>query len=267
MFASLANGSVSPTRVIQGQASLVERTTHELGVDPLHDEIVVPNAFSQAILIFRGGANGEEKPIRIIQGPKTLLGGSTDTDNVAVDPAHNEIYVTQEFSDSVLVFSREGNGDVAPIRILHGPQTNMRHPRRVSVDPVNNLMVVTTTRGLWFFNRTDNGDVAPRFTIAGPKTGTGGEDMTLAKAILYPPSRKVIFGGGARRRPGGSEGGFIGIWSYDDRGDVPPMYILKNTPATKLGRGAGVFDINSQAKQIIVASEDRVLTYSLPEAF
>src|SRR5437762_13665989 len=51
----------------------------------------------------------------------------------------------------VLVFSRESNGDAAPIRVLAGPVTQIRGSRRghplVGVDPVNNLLILGSTGG------------------------------------------------------------------------------------------------------------------------
>ena len=46
---------------------MLARTMHSIVYDAEHDEIVVPNAFSYAVLTFRGGADGEEAPIRVIQ--------------------------------------------------------------------------------------------------------------------------------------------------------------------------------------------------------
>ena len=224
------------------------RTTHEIAIDTVHDEIVVPNPFAQALLFFRGNAKGNEKPLRIIQGPKTLLGGDMDTDNVSIDNVNNEVYVTQESADSILVFSNRANGDVAPVRVLHGPKADMRFPRRVTVDPVNNLMAVVASKGIEIYPRTANGDVAPTCIITGPKTGLGGgEGMTLSKALLNPAAKTIIFGGGGRRTPGaraeGDEGGgsFTAIWKYGDCGDVPPLYKMKG--------GSGVFDTTRQTKK------------------
>ena len=127
-FASLANGDAEPVRVIKGQATLLARTSHHISVDSVHDEIVATNPFAEAILFFRGGANGEEPPIRVIQGPKTLL-MHTGTDNVSVDPIHDEIFTANLHTDAILVFDREASGDVAPIRIIHGPKTRLSGPR------------------------------------------------------------------------------------------------------------------------------------------
>ena len=51
---------------------------HDIRYDAVHDEIIVPVPYAQAILTFRGGANGQEGPIRIIQGMKTGEIGSRE---------------------------------------------------------------------------------------------------------------------------------------------------------------------------------------------
>ena len=87
-FARLAEGSEAPIRRIAGQETLLGRTIHAIHYDEIHDEIVVPNPFAQAILTFRGGADGEEAPIRVIQGDRTQLRNSS---GVVLDPVNNEI--------------------------------------------------------------------------------------------------------------------------------------------------------------------------------
>ena len=169
MFARMADGNPVPVRVISGQATLLARTMHQISVDSVHDELVVPNPFAEAILFFRGGADGEEAPIRIIQGPKTKLRW---TDNVSVDPVHNEIFTAQRLTNAIFVFRRDASGDVEPIRIIQGPKTQLSTPKRVVVDPINNLLVVGNTqdpKGLLIFGRTDEGDVAPRAIISGAR--------------------------------------------------------------------------------------------------
>ena len=61
---------------------------HDIRYDEIHDEVVVPNQFAQAILTFAGGASGETPPIRVIQGPRTQL---IRPERLDIDPTHNEI--------------------------------------------------------------------------------------------------------------------------------------------------------------------------------
>ncbi len=266
MFAGSANGNVAPIRAIKGQATLLARTIHHLAVDTVHDELVVPNPFAEAILFFKGGADGEEPPIRIIQGPKTKLRW---TDNVEVDPIHNEVFTTQRLTNSILVFDRDASGDVEPIRIIHGPKTRLNTPARVKVDPINNLLVVgnyskTGTRGVLIFNRTDHGDVAPRAIISGPKTGMnkGG----VKRFAIYPEGR-TIFALIKQVKEAGD--GFVGVWSYDDNGDVPPLAMIKASPTTQIETPGGIA-LNPEDNEVIIdggGSPPKVLVFHAPELF
>jgi len=132
----MADGGARPVRKLEGQTTLLGRTMHAIAYDEVHDEILVPIPLPQAILTFPGDANGEQRPRRVIQGSLTQL---TDPQRLAVDPVHDEIFVP--IRTKVLVFDRRANGNVAPIRVLEGPEGNVRS-NALAVDPVNNLLVL-----------------------------------------------------------------------------------------------------------------------------
>ena len=46
----------------------------------------------------------------------------------------DEIVVANDGGDSILFFPRTANGDVAPSRILQGPDTGLKNPAGVVVD-------------------------------------------------------------------------------------------------------------------------------------
>ncbi|HEY3161975.1 MAG TPA: SMP-30/gluconolactonase/LRE family protein [Vicinamibacterales bacterium] len=118
-FASSADNNAVPTRIIEGQNTKLNRTVHAIAYDDLHDEIVVQSNIGQAAVTYRGAATGDEAPIRIIQGPKTLL---RDPVSLFIDPVHNEIFVfNMGTDDTMLVFDRTVQGDVAPKRVLKTP--------------------------------------------------------------------------------------------------------------------------------------------------
>src|SRR5262249_19851374 len=118
----------------------------------------------------------------------------------------------------ILVFDRMGNGDVAPKRRLGGPNTLIQGRSASAVDPMRNLLLVNSRGRMLIFDRTANGDVRPKAMIAGPKSGMA----NVQTFQVYPPKGLVIAGG---------EGGFIGAWSIQDTGDVPPRFKL---PAKEL---------------------------------
>lgn len=257
-------------RVIEGQNTKIARTMHGIGIDSLHDEYVIPNPFADALLVFRGATNEDEAPLRVIHGPKTKL---TYPDSVTVDPIHNEILAASYITGAVLVYPREANGDVAPIRIIHGPKTKMTRPWRVVVDPINNLLVVANIKPgrILIFNRTAEGDVAPMRIIEGPKTG-----FETPGAITLYPKKKLIFVVDGRighyvvkggRDIGTPNRGFVGVWSMDDNGDVPPKAIIEG-PNTQLIRPIGVA-INPRDGEVFVTDmvANSLFTFSLPELF
>lgn len=239
---------------------------HGIAVDPKRDEIVVPNPFAEAILVFEGNAEGEAPPVRIIQGPRTMLDGPQA---LALDSENGEIYVPSQ--RSILVFPTKANGDVPPLRVLRGPRTRITRPHRVAVDAKNNIMVVANDAnppGLLIFNRTDTGDVAPKAVITGPKTG-----IMRPQYVQLDPERKLIFVAlsdiNARYNAYNARDEYIGIgiWHYSDDGDVPPRFEVRSGEV-KLGRPRAL-DINPGDKELYVTDmlNNVVLTYSLPEVF
>jgi hypothetical protein len=236
VFARLANGIAAPVRVIEGGNTRLSRTSHAVAYDPIHDEIVVPNPFAEAILFFKGDASGNVAPIRIIQGPKTLL---EENDELALDPVNDEVIVPT--GTAILVFDRKANGDVAPKRVIAGPKTKIDHARGIAVDPVNNIIATGNRNpiGILVFNRTDEGDVAPRNIISGPNTG-----IYAPKGFTIIPERKELIatiearGVQVTRTVGES---FIGIWNYTDNGDVPPKAAIKGSNTMLIApRGAAI---------------------------
>ncbi len=190
-----------PVRALEGQKSMISRTMHSLAYDSVHDEIVVNSPLAQAILMFRGSANGEEPPARFIQGPHTQIQGTDydGNDKMTYDEVHGEIIIPVA-GPKVLVFSRESNGDAAPIRVLAGPDTQIRGSRRghplVGVDPVNNLLIVGSTAvgiaaaGLCLFSIASPAGIPNRKPSSKdrirPSAASARSKRTLRKAGLSP---------------------------------------------------------------------------------
>ncbi len=275
MFARLADKGQAPARVLFGQASKLSRTMHDVRYDAVHDEVVVPLPYAEAIATFRGGADQQEAPIRVIQGPKTGEIGS----RLDVDPVHNEIFTYT--NTSIRVYPREANGDVAPARIIKGPATQLKNVYGIAVDPVNNVLVVGLNSGfgttetdldadgkekgaILIFNRTDDGNAKPRAIIRGEKSG-----IVRINQMQVLPERKLI----VVTMPGIRDvmepmGAFVGVWSIDDNGDVPPRWKIPANDRTKLKKPFGVV-LDPKHKEVIVSDmrNQGILTFSVPEIF
>ena len=276
MFARLADGGDAPVRALYGQASKLSRTMHDVRYNEVHDEIVVPVPYSESIVTFRGDADGQEAPIRIIQGPKTGGIGS----RLDVDPIHDEIFTYAR--NTIKVYPREANGDVAPIRVIEGPDTQLERVYGIAVDPINDILVIGlnsnfgTTEpnsqdpeglekgAILVFNRTDSGNVKPRAVIGGPKSGI----IRINQMDTYPDRRLIVVAMPGIKDDMEPEGAFVGVWSYDDNGDVPPLWKIPVGPTTLLKKPFGVV-LNPEDQEVIVSDmrNQGVLVFSVPEIF
>lgn len=270
-YARLAKENTVPVRILEGQKTLISRTMHSMEYDAVRDELVVNSPLVQSILTFKGGSNGEIPPVRVIQGPKTQIQGTDydGNDKMAMDPVNGEIFIGSATSAGpgkgvVLVFDRMANGDVAPKRIIGGPKTQFDFPTpkgqgfpHMTVDPVRNLLVVSTRGGLLIFDRTASGDVSPKRVIKGPKTLlTAGNGGGLIK--VYSPNGMIV---------SSCTEGSICAWHIDDVGDVAPRFKI---PVQKLtGINFSGPTLNPMHKEVIVTSSSRnvIATFYWPEIF
>ena len=225
---------------------------HDFEFDAIHDEIVVSSPFAQAILTFRGGANGEEAPIRVIQGPHTQIVSERGMDKVAIDPVNNEIYAATSLNQ-ILVFPREANGDVAPIRVLMGgPGTQVGGRPSIRIDPVRNLLLVAGEggggRGMLIFDRTASGTAKPRAVMPGPV----GNQFEVYNGYVITVGRDSIL-----------------AWSLDDAGkpDIRPRMKLLAPLGARAAQTGIVLD--PVHKEVIVGTGagNEVRTFSTPELF
>jgi hypothetical protein len=282
-FARLANGDVAPARTIAGQATKLVRDSHDVYYDEANDEILVASAFGQAILAYRGGATGDEPPVRIIEGPHTQI--QMPGYGIYVDPVHNETYLMEgrdrPGQEYILVFPRNAKGDVAPLRVIKGPDTMLKNARSMAVDPVRNLIAVASGNGMLIFNRTDNGNVKPRAVIRGPGNnnfrllaskgyiisgaGGGGDgDETGGRGRGARGEAAVEGRGNAGGRGAAGPRATIRVWSITDNGAVPPLFELRNPNG---GDGGGRIALNPKQKEVIVGGAQSVAIYSFPEIF
>jgi DNA-binding beta-propeller fold protein YncE len=278
VFARLANKTDSPQRVIFGQASKLSRTMHAIRYNAVRDEFYVGNPFAQAVLTFRGAANGEESPIRIIQGHKTTL----DTpDTLEVDPVHEELFVPED--DRVVVFPVGANGDTAPLRVFRSPaKDGWKAAGGIAVDPIHNVVVLAGTvlgeknkggysspygdnrEALLIFDRTASGEVQPIRVIRGSRTG-----MHAVRQIeIQPKGGWIVISQMTAGELPEPEGTYIGVYSINDSGNVPPRWKIDGKPSTGMKKPHGIA-LDPNHKEVIVADMrlNAILTFYFPEIF
>lgn len=251
------------SRKIEGQKTLLGRTMHSIAYNERRDEFMVPQPFAQALLTFRGGANGEEAPIRVIQGRKTQL---VEPDRLALDEINDEVFVPMDTVKRITVYRASANGDVAPLRGIEGPDTTLGG-EALAVDNVHNLLIAAGVGKeglrLRIFDRKAEGNAKPLRIIGGKNSMFSRLGGPIA---VYSPKGWIL---ATVRGPGAlaSDEAFLGIWSVNDDGDVPPRWTIGGPKGVfRMPRGIAL-DVKNKS---IIASDKRlnaVLTFHFPELF
>jgi hypothetical protein len=168
--------------------------------------------------------------------------------------------------DNVLVFDRLANGNVAPKRVLGGPDTGLTAAGSVAIDHVRNLLVVgagVATEGsrgergdsqLAIFDRTASGNVKPKRVIAGPKARLG----NAGNMRIHPESGLIFVI---------QQSGYVGVWGVEDSGEAPPRFTIGG-PNGMLRKPRGL-DLDPVHNAVIVSDKElnAVLTYEMPQVF
>ena len=110
---------------------------------------------------------------------RRIAGSNTQIDRptgIAIDEVNAELYVANDFGDSITVYERTAEGNAAPKRTLAGSATGLVGPVGLAVDPAHNELFVSNYRAddagsITVYGRTASGNTAPIRTIQGSATG------------------------------------------------------------------------------------------------
>jgi hypothetical protein len=190
------------------------------------------------IAVFARLADGQADRLRAIEGQKTLLGRTMHA--IAYDEIHDEIYVTQQFAQGILVFRGSAGGEEPPVRVINGSKTQLIAPDRLAVDPVHDEIYVPEGVKLLVYPRTATGNVAPIRVITGPATGIG-----ATRAVTVDPVRNLIIAATqAWDEDGtpaeGQQGSELRIFARTANGNAKPLRVISGL------RGMGNLAVDSQ---------------------
>jgi hypothetical protein len=131
--------------------------------------------------------------------------------------AQDELFVTNGGGDTVTVYARTANGNMAPIRTISGGATGLSTPRGLAVDTVNSELAVANSLNppsITVYALTANGNVAPLRTISGAATGLTVETVGLAVDTVNNEFFVTI---------GASSGPSVLVFSRTANGNVAPL--------------------------------------------
>jgi DNA-binding beta-propeller fold protein YncE len=251
-----ARGNVKPKRLLY-----VPHQSWGIAFAKKRDELALSVQTPNMYVVFKRTAQKFDAPIRSVRGPKTQM---ADPHGIYFDETHNEVFVANHgnfrpnelitsytaydaresrqersgnaFSEtargrfvpsSLTVFDGDAKGDVAPLRTIQGPLSQIDWPMGVTVDEANNEIFVANNgdNSILVFARTASGDVQPKRVIRGPATGIKGPmGVSIAKDEIWVAN----FGDHTAL-----------VFPRQAAGNVAPRRVLRNAPLGKETSGFG----------------------------
>lgn len=161
---------------------------------PLERKYAVPGSgriLPPAITVYSRTASGNRGPLRVIEGPKTRMNWPT---GLAFHSERNEIFVSNDMSNSILIFDGDAGGNAAPIRVLGGPKTRIDNPTGVYLDTENDELWVANfgNHSLGVFKMTAAGDTPPLRIIRSAPEDRPSLMIGNPGALAYDTKRKEI---------------------------------------------------------------------------
>ncbi len=224
---------------------------------------------------------------------------------MAYNPVRDEIVVPQFFAFAILTFAGDADGNVAPLRKIFGPSTQLKLPQALAIDPIHEEIFVPQGERILVFPIDGDGDMAPKRILGGPDTGLNARRLTVDPLhdLLIASSRDAIrifdrsAAGNTKPlriitheaaadaalmtsipetgmivaavRPQGRYEAldYVGIWSVFDDGDVPPRWTVGG-PGGLVKDTRGI-TVDPKNKNVIVSDKtlNAILTFHIPEAF
>jgi DNA-binding beta-propeller fold protein YncE len=249
-------GNVKPKRLLY-----VPHQSWGVALNKKRDEIALSVQTPNMFVVFRRDAQKFDAPVRSVRGPKTQM---ADPHGIYFDETHNEVFVANHgnfrpnelitsytaydaresrqertgnaFSEtargrfvpsSLTVFDGDAKGDVAPLRTISGPLSQIDWPMGVAVDEANDEIFIANNgdNSILVFPRTASGNVQPKRVIRGPLTGVKGPmGVSIAKDEIWVAN----FGDHTAL-----------VFPRLAAGNVAPKRILRNAPAGKETSGFG----------------------------
>ena len=178
-----------PKRIISGTNTHAEMMCG-VYIDPVTKEVYVLNNDTQNWLpVFPRDARGNATPSRYLAAPHGTFG-------IAVNEEKQEMFMTVQHQNSVVVYRKQASGDEKPLRTIAGSDTQLEDPHGIALDVKNKLI---------FVSNFGNAHVSPPGSQGGRRSAD-----TYGK--FEPPS--------------------ITVYSLDGSGNVKPIWIIQGPRTT-----------------------------------
>jgi len=237
-----------PKRVIGGHETKMEFNCG-LYIDPKTGDIYSVNTDTlRTVSIFSRNARGNVRPDRTLHTPHGTYG-------IAVNEESQELYLTVQHENAVVVHRKMAEGEEKPIRKLEGPHVRLADPHGIGLDTKNQWMFVANygnanlklpgsgtfePPSINVYPLRASGDTAPLRVITGPQT-----QLNWPAHIYVDQEHGEIF----VANDGESS---ILVFRVTDSGNVAPTRVLKGAK-TQIKNPTGIF-VDTVHNELVVAN-------------
>jgi DNA-binding beta-propeller fold protein YncE len=207
-----------PKRIISGPNTRAEMMCG-VYIDPVTKEVYVLNNDTQNWLpVFPRDARGNASPSRYLAAPHGTFG-------IAVDEEKQEMFMTVQHQNSVVVYRKQASGDEKPLRTIAGSDTRLEDPHGIALDIKNKLI---------FVSNFGNAKVTP-------PGSRGGRRSAETYGKFEPPS--------------------ITVYPLDASGNVKPLWIIQG-PQTMFNWPSHLA-LHAERQELFVANDadDSILVF------
>ena len=133
---SAPNQSSEPKRLIGGLNTKIEFQCG-LYIDPGNGDIyAVNNDTIDTLVVFSRQAVGDVRPDRELHTPHGTFG-------IAMDEEKQELFLTVQHDNAIVVYQKAAKGTEAPLRVIQGDDTGLADPHGMALDTKRGLLYVT----------------------------------------------------------------------------------------------------------------------------
>ncbi len=159
-----------PKRIIKGPNTRAEMMCG-VYIDPVTKEVYVLNNDTQNWLpVFPRDARGNATPSRYLAAPHGTFG-------IAVNEEKQEMFMTVQHQNSVVVYRKQASGDEKPLRTIAGSDTQLEDPHGIALDVKNRLI---------FVSNFGNAQVSPPGSRGGRRAADTYGKFELPSITVYP---------------------------------------------------------------------------------
>ena len=275
IFDRNAKGNVPPTRELY-----TPHGTFGIAVDEAAEEMFLTLQHDSAMVVFRKYAQKDESPLRLLQGDAT---GLADPHGIALDTKNGWVFISnhgavssrsprpdarpsrrgaqkqnwpleraqavpgsgRNLPPSIIVHSMKAQGNVPPLRVIQGPNTQFNWPTGLAIDEQRGELYVANDMGnsILVFNATDSGDVAPKRVIKGPKT-----NVANPTGVWVDAKNNELWVANFMNHS-------ATVYPLNASGDVAPLRMIRSGPLNEASLGIGnphPVAYDSKREQILV---------------